>query len=403
MPHRSAPLILLLGAARDRSELIQRRLDERGIPADLFDLRQRACEDVLRLADVAAFVLDERTQKSELCRVSDLLTRLRSHHIASLVWGAPSDAALPDGELVEKLALDTSIDEVVGHISVLAHVAPQVRRLETELDQLRRLGQHVQRYFEEIDKEMRLAGRLQREFLPHDLPHAPNLRFAALYRPAGWVSGDIYDVFTIDERRRGVFVGDAMGHGTAAALMAMFLRTSLTPVEQLNGKARVLDPAEALGALHESLAKQNLRKAQFVTAAYATIDSRTLELRVARGGHPYPILARADGALEELRCDGGLLGVADLPPEFHGLSARLEPGDKMIIYTDGLEDLFVAERDRQTGAATFADPLRQWQGLCADEIIDRMHAFLDARDGSLNPDDDATVVIAEATAAGASS
>lgn len=390
-----APHILLLGAARSRSEGVRSRLCQRGFPADVFDLRQTACDDVLRVADVAAFVLDSECNGADLRRVEELLRRLMDRHVASVVWGAPADQPLPGGTLVDKVGPDASVDEVVGRISLLAQVAPTVRRLEGELDQMQRLSQQINRYFQEIDKEMQLAGRLQREFLPSRLPDVPRLHFAALYRPAGWVSGDSYDVFPIAPRHVGLFIGDAMGHGTAAGLMSMFLRTALVPTESAAAGPRVLGPAEALGRVQQNLVRLSLRQSQFVTAAYVVLNVETLEAQVARGGHPYPIVIRAGGELQELQPEGGLIGVADLPPEFAECRVSLAPGDKLLVYTDGIEDLFVAGRADETRAASFAEPLLAWRGLDAEALVQAMHEHLDRRAGSLNPDDDATAVVAQ--------
>ncbi len=396
MATRHAPHILILHATEQRCEPVRERLAQRGLSSDCFDLRVGGEDPSPKSADVAAFVLSDDTTPEHVARVQALLDQLSNLHVASLVWGLPAGTALTGGNFVDRASPEVTPDEVVGRLSVLAQLSPTLRRMELEINQMQRLGAQVNRYFEEIDKEMRLAGRLQREFLPSTLPSRPKLRFAALYRPAAWVSGDIYDVFAINERRLGVFVGDAMGHGTAAALMSMFLRTALTVIDTTQGEPRVLPPEEALAGVHRSLCRQNLRRTQFVTAAYITIDPETLEASVARGGHPYPILARSDGTLDEIRPEGGLIGVADLEPEFAHQSLALHPGDKVIVYTDGLEDVIVTERTGRDTAAQFTEHLFAWKDLGADEFIAAMNEFLDRRSGSLNPEDDMTVVVAEA-------
>jgi sigma-B regulation protein RsbU (phosphoserine phosphatase) len=287
------------------------------------------------------------------------------------------------------------MEEVIGRLTTLARYAPVIKRMEKELQQLQRLGRHLNRYFDEIDQEMRLAGRLQRDFMPHKLPEVPRLRFAQLYRPAVWVSGDIFDVFLIDNQHLAMFIADAMGHGTAAGLMTMFLRRALVP-KQLTGDAEcIVAPAQAIQRLHEGLARQELPHAQFVTAAYAIIDIESLDIRLARGGHPYPLRISATGEISELHCEGGLLGVPGLDPEFTEHHTRLDPGDKLIFYTDGLEDVLLSTRDPKTGLAEFTEHLREWAGLDADTLISALTEHLDCQEGSLNPKDDMTVIVAE--------
>jgi sigma-B regulation protein RsbU (phosphoserine phosphatase) len=393
----SAPRVLLLGSAPARSRHFLDRLQEKGLSATCLELGSVPTERVLEAADVLVGILDPREDSSDVDRLQTLLAQIPTDHIPTLLWGVPDNFEGLEGELTECLSANVGLDEVVDRLTALARYAPVVKHLETELQRLRRLGHHLNRYFEEVDQEMRLAGRLQHDFLPRSLPAVSPLRFAQLYRPATWVSGDIFDVFTIDEKYVGVFIADAMGHGTAAGLMTMYLRRALVPRQDQGDTQRIVPPAEAIHRLHDELVRQDLPNAQFVTAAYATIDVRSLDIRLARGGHPYPLHISAAGEIRELRCEGGLLGVSGMDLDFGEYHGRLAPGDKVIFYTDGLEDLFLAARDRQTGVAEFTEPLHNWVRLDADSFVQSLSTHLDRQAGSLNPADDVTVVVAEVT------
>lgn len=109
---------------------------------------------------------DAQTQSS----IHGLLESLANAQVTSIVWGMPDNASVPPGPFVERLANETSVDEVVGRLATLNRFAPQVKRMERELQQLQRLGQQLNRYFSEVDQELRLAGRLQRDFLPRTFP-----------------------------------------------------------------------------------------------------------------------------------------------------------------------------------------------------------------------------------------
>src|SRR5262245_1856901 len=247
-------------------------------------------------------------------------------------------SAARSGDLVESLegnldvlSAEVSLEEVVGRLMTLAQYVPLVRCLDDELQHLQRLGHQLNRYIGELDRDMQLAGRLQRDFMPRGLPAIDDIQFSYVFRPASFVSGDIFDIIPIDEHRVGMFIADAMGHGTAAGLITMFLRKALIPRVGTGSSMRVLGPAEALRSMHEGLARHELPNANFVTAAYALIDCRSHEIRYARGGHPYPLLIRSDGSIHELAADGGLLGIPDLPPDFVELSFTLAPGDKLVF------------------------------------------------------------------------
>ena len=391
------PNVLLLGAALARSREVHAHLMARGVSARFIDHDQTADRDLVRVADMLVCVLDHTNRNSDARRVRALLECARENNTPALVWGAAGSDTFPDGQLIDCLPPEVCLEEVIGRLTALARYAPVMKQMEHELHRLQRLGKNLNRYFEEIDQEMRLAGRLQRDFLPQQYPPHGRLRFHQVFRPAVWVSGDIFDVFEIDADHVAMFIADAMGHGTAAALMTMFLRRALVPTRKTGTGMEIVPPTEALRELHEGLARQNLPHAQFVTAAYAVINVNTLDFRLARGGHPYPLLVRADGGIEEMRCDGGLLGVAGLEPEFGEHRTRLATGEKVIFYTDGLEKLFLRDRDGETEKAEYTDQLREWTRHDAAGFVGALNDYLDNEEGSLNPEDDVTVVVAEAT------
>jgi len=395
MASANGPNVLLVGNAQRRAAQVCNLLRERGVPVDRRGIEPVLERRDLRCVDLLVCVLDPQGRESDVERLRALLQEAQAEKVATLLWGTPDNLESPDGELIDCLPADVGLEEVIGRLTALARYAPALKRMEKELERLERLGRQLNRYFDEVDHELRLAGRLQHDFLPRQMPRAPGLRFAHVYRPAGWVSGDIYDIFEIDARHIGLFIADAMGHGTAAGLMTMFLRRALVPVRPEAGTTRILTPAEVMRELHEGLARQDLPHAQFVTATYAIVDLQRLELRVARGGHPYPLHIDGAGQIAEIRCDGGLLGVAGLEPHFEERSARLVPGEKIVLYTDGLEELFIAARDRQTEQPRFTDCLRRWACLGADALARTIHDHLDRQEGSLNPADDVTLLVLE--------
>ena len=156
----------------------------------------------------------------------------------------------------------------------------------------------------------------------------------------------------LDERRIGFYVADAVGHGMPAALLTMFIKHALVTKEvrpaagegatTVSGDApryQLLDPGESLRRLNTNLVDQELSQATFATALYGVLDPDTLEMRFAKAGHPSPLLLRADGTHEWLDVDGPLLGI--FPEEiFPTRTVQLRPGDRVILYTDGIEVVF---------------------------------------------------------------
>ncbi len=187
-----------------------------------------------------------------------------------------------------------------------------------------------------FQNQLRLASQLQREFLPQALPRYGAVSFRALYRPADYVSGDIYDVQRLDEHHVGIAIADATGHGIPAALLTVFVKRALRGTEIRRGGDRILPPDEVLAHLNREILEADLSECRFVAAAYGVLNTRTLELSVARGGAPCPILRHADGTTELVRTDGSVVGI--LPePTFEVATLQLQRGDALMLYTDGLE------------------------------------------------------------------
>lgn len=325
--------------------------------------------------------------------LQSLLQTLVGERICPLVWGS---APVTEVETTPDWAPATaSVAEIVGRVETLARYAPALQRLNRELDHMQRLGTQLNHYFAEIDQEMRLAGRLQRDFLPRQLPNLPGLNFYATYRPASWVSGDLYDVFRIDEEHVGLFIADAMGHGVAAGFLTMFLRQGLQVKTTDADTYRIVPPAEALLALHANLVRQKLPRCQFVTATYGVLHVPTGTLRLARGGHPYTLRLTSEGAIRELQCEGGLIGLTDVPCEIDELTITLQRGDRLLFYTDGLEHLLLATPQAEQKGPVFTAELAAWAALPGAVLMRAIEERLDTEAGSLHPRDDVTAMIVE--------
>lgn len=384
--------ILLLDASSDQVLALESRLRQRGWNASHRSVGDPGATAALTPAALAVVLAG---RDADPTAISPLLARLVRERITTVLWGAAPDPILSQEPLIDALGDDASLDEVVGHVTTLAQYAPLVRRLERELHHLQRLGEQLNHYFEEIDQEMRLAGRLQRDFLPRQFPELPPFRFHALYRPASWVSGDMYDVFRVDERHCGVFIADAMGHGVSAGLLTMFFRNALVP-KRVSGEAyQILSPSEVLVGLNATLIRQKLPHCQFITATYTLIDVENRTLRLARGGHPHPLRVGADGAISEVRVEGGLLGVTDIPGDFEESQFALNPGEKLVLYTDGLDEYVLLPRANPSDAPRFTDAFAEWARLPAEEFLAAVERELTDHAGSLHPSDDVTLLVIE--------
>jgi phosphoserine phosphatase RsbU/P len=275
----------------------------------------------------------------------------------------------------------------------------EINALQFEVNLLRRRDETLHFFMNRLDEELRLAARLQQDFLPKVLPQVGPVHFHTLFRPAGYVSGDLYDILRLDERRIGFYIADAVGHGMPAALLTMFIKHALVTKEIVGNQYRLLWPNESLGRLNTDLIEQNLSQAAFATALYGIIDVQTLEVTLARAGHPLPYILRAGGALEQVDCDGPLLGIFPDEP-FNCVRFTLAPGDRLLIYTDGIEVAFCddAEGGSPVDSQRWRHELLSRKDLPTEALLRDFADRIDHERGSLTPKDDLTMIVLEVKA-----
>ena len=329
------PLPNALSQALSRQEFQVERIDL-GTAASAHHVLDQADGVVVAARDI------NPSQWTELAHVLD---SLESRNIASLVMlpeehqGHPISISRSDG--LTCMSTTDSAEEIWARLSTIAAHRSVIRHLEHELSAFYRRQPNLALHLGELDEEMRLASRLQRDFLPRIIPDVHPVSFEILFQPCGWVSGDIYDVFRLDEQHLGFYVVDVVVHGMPAALLTIFIKRALQTKRIVGNDYQLIPPQESLTLLNQDLVEQNLAHCQFATACYCTLNIKTLQLDVARAGHPYPLLIRADRSIVQLGQAGALLGV--LPGEvYQSASYRLAPGDKLLLYSDGFEDALFA-------------------------------------------------------------
>lgn len=304
---------------------------------------------------------------------------------ARIAWGILNHRkahclALPD---------DTPAEELAAKFEALGAVQPLVRDLQEELSSANRVSIGAANTVASLNEEMQLAAKLQRDFLPHPMPQVPPVRFHTLFRPAGWLSGDIYDVARLDETHIGFYVADAVGHGLSAALLTMFIKKALQTKRITGSSYEIISPEMALQDLNAAICRQDLSSCPFCTAVYGILNIHTLEMTYCRAGHPAPVLIRADDAVESLDGEGSLLGIFS-DATFEARTVRLARGDRLLLYTDGVED---ALRPNPTAPRVdFTEAIDPWRQLSGEELIRRLEHRVDAHAKAHKLLDDVTVI-----------
>ncbi len=296
-------------------------------------------------------------------RLKVLFDRIADRPRATLVLKSSSHSfqhlSHPD-TLPVSFAAGLEVEELTTRLKIMLDMRHSLESLHQGMLASHESEQNAARTYR---NQLRLASQVQREFLPAKLPRYGPLSFQTVFRPADYVSGDIYDIQRLDEDHVGIALADATGHGIPAALLTVFIKRALRGKEIHNGVYRILQPDEVLSRLNDDILDANLSECRFVAAVYAVVNIRTLVAAVARGGAPFPILRRVDGRMEILRPAGGVVGV--LPEAtFEVEVVKLAPGDSLVLYTDGLEKLVVPQGSTNALAQAFqraASVIEAWR------------------------------------------
>ena len=230
------------------------------------------------------------------------------------------------------------LQTLAGYAAVAMQRAGLVEQLRLKIEALEEAQEGIAQK-ERLERELELAHQVQQSMLPRTFPVMPGLAFAAANAPARHVGGDFYDVIRLDDDRVALVIADVADKGMPAALY-MALARSLILAE-----ARQFDsPSVVLGNVNQLLLELG-EQDMFVTVFYGVLDRRAGCLTYARAGHDRPFLIR-DGAARMLGGRGMALGLFDehlfvLSDEY----VNVCPGDRLVLYTDGLTDVVNANGD----------------------------------------------------------
>jgi serine phosphatase RsbU (regulator of sigma subunit)/putative methionine-R-sulfoxide reductase with GAF domain len=342
-----------------------------------------------------------------------LLDRAQGCSDVTMCWpmvspGQPPD--IPDGTLRDLLigrAADSTHQILAIPLSVKAHVfgamlveeagvAPEAR--EKWLEILSDIGQQAalsiqsHRWRQEVDerermeRELLVAGAIQQTLMPRDLPGLQGWEMAVAWQPARQVGGDFYDFFELPGGRLGLVIADVADKGLPAALF-MALTRALVRAAALTHTS----PAAALRQVND-LMVPDAHRGMFVTAVYGTVVLDSGRLVYANAGHLPPLVWRYGAQVTERAGKGGLaLGVMEhsyVPEQ----TIDLEPGDSLILYTDGVTDAASPAGDT-FGAERLRRVIQESGSISAQSLLRAVDTSVVAFAGGTAPADDLTLAV----------
>ena len=248
------------------------------------------------------------------------------------------EEALREAPVIFLSALGEVADKVAGlSIGAVDYITKPIQaeevlaRVDVHLTRAR-LEHELRTVNDRLNRELTHAAEMQRRILPPRLPDTPAIRFAAHYRTSRFAGGDYYDVLPLPGGRYAVITLDVSGHGAPAAIVMAMMRTV---VHTFGG------PIETAGALlrhiHDHFHFLG-ETSVYATAVSAIVDPAASTIHVACAGHPRPLRFRPGAGVSPLEGQTTtpllLMPLHAIPEAEH----RLEPGDRVLFYTDGVTD-----------------------------------------------------------------
>jgi sigma-B regulation protein RsbU (phosphoserine phosphatase) len=268
------------------------------------------------------------------------------------------------------------LDLLDGMASPAAIVLHNSRTHEESLVQMR------------LRHDLALAAQIQKSFLPREVIAVEGIDLFAEYRAAYTVGGDFYDLLWVGPDRLAVFIGDISGKGISGALLMARISSEL----RVAALAHV-DPVKVLTVMNEATLGRD-QPEHFFTAIYFTLDVKSGDIVLANAGHPTPYSRKADGTVVPISEGRGCaVGILD-DPGFFATSLRLDHGDSLVLYTDGVIEAASADgalygEERLEACLAGAGP--RPPGIIAEHILRSVEEH--AARGPVN--DDLTLLICQ--------
>jgi len=237
-----------------------------------------------------------------------------------------------------------------------------------------------------IEEELSLARKIQRAFLPSEFPKTARLDIHAINLSSKQVGGDFYDLVPASDGAFYLAIADVSGKGVPAALLSSMLQASLrTQAEAVHSVSRIVENINTLVYRSTSLE-------QFATLFLARIEEGGLRMSFSNAGHNYPVVLRRNGERVALERGGLVVGIVEGYP-FEEDRFALEAGDRIIFYTDGLNEARNAAGE-DFGEERICDFVHGLPcDMSARDVTERVFAELRDFLGDVEPQDDVTVMV----------
>ena len=311
--------------------------------------------------------------------------------------GRPTVLMACSAEVPAPTALLDDVDEIIsdlmkdGELQLRLRAVLRARGALLELQrknaELEGLNARVESLAGRMAEELRLASQVQRSLLPPPFSH-PRLDVAREYIPVREIGGDYYDLLPLDGDRVAFALGDVMGKGVPAALLAANLKACLRAHLQSDSLA----PAELIARVNR-LFWEVTPKGLFASLFFGVIDLGRGVLEFVNAGHDHPFLVRNDGSLRDLDDGGTVLGLLE-DSRYERGAVAVEAGDVLVLYSDGLTDRGNSGGDLY-GVSRLKEAARGNRGSSARLLLYSLLGDVQGFSGGEPAADDMTLIVAQ--------
>ena len=338
-----------------------------------------------------------RKARPDLILLDIMMPGIDGFEVCRILKEDPETSDIP---IIFLSALDDTADKVRGlKLGAVDYVTkpfqPEevIARVNTHLT-IQRLGREVQKQRDMLARELEIVSDIQRRLLPEALPRIPGFKLAIHYETSLYAGGDYYDLVELPDGRWGILIADAEGHGAPAAVQMAMTCTLFRSYPTIPA-----EPDRVIQYLNQHL--RAVYDTSFVTAIYAVYDPGSRELLITRAGHHLPMLYRSStGKAVEQPCEGvfpmGIENYENVPVT----SVCLEPGDCLLLYTDGITERF-DRQNRQYGEDRLLIQLEKQIPNNPDTILAAIKADVEKFAEGISAQDDQTLLLAVVEEGGA--
>lgn len=351
--------------------------------------------DILQKEQISLVISDWMMPKMdglELCR------RIRATKFQRYIYVILLTAKNNKNEIIEGMTAGADDFVVkpfnISELDVRIRAGERILKLERDLEERnKKLGEA----FTRISKDLEAAAKMQRSLLPSSAMTVSGFVFDWIFCPCGFLAGDIFNFFELDEHHMGFYLLDVSGHGVPAAMLSVTLSKVLSSMTNQSGLLsssihnthyEITSPEMLIRELNQRF--QSNDAMEYFTMVYGIIDTIDGKTKLVQAGHPYPIYQRKDGNVFLIGSGGFPVGM--LPDtEYEEHEFYLCQGDRLFLYSDGITECSGKNFERFS-TERLMGLLQEWKSIPLKELMSGIEQKLRFWKGDDEFEDDITLL-----------